>query len=218
MKNRIVFIIAAFLVLTMGCEKDEILETNSISSFTLNNGDCVTTIEQITICFDSILNDSRCAIGANCKWEGNATGIFDFTTREGINYKFELNTNTEFPVDTVIENIYILLTDLKPYPELNSEIQPKDYKANLTVANIKNIKSNATIIDFNPDKCGCCWGWTIKIGNDTIKSDNAIIGKTIGYKIDYPVNVFAEKGDLKQSCSELGSYDYYELKHIIKVP
>jgi len=218
MKNRIVFIIAAFLVLTMGCEKDEILETNSISSFSLNNGDCVTTIEQSTICFYSILNDSRCAIGANCKWEGNATVIFDFTTRESINYKFELNTNTEFPVDTVIENIYILLTDLKPYPELNSEIQPKDYKANLTVANIKNIKSNATIIDLNPDKCGCCWGWTIKIGNDTIKSDNAIIGKTIGYKIDNPVNVYAEKGSLKQSCSELGSYDYYELKHIIKVP
>jgi hypothetical protein len=218
MKKIAVLIISACLFLIIGCEKDETLESSPIASFTLNNNDCVTTIEQSTICFDSVLNDSRCAIGANCKWEGNATVIFNFTTFEGINYKFELNTNSEFPIDTVIENIYILMTDLKPNPELNTEIQLKDYEANLTVANIKSIKSNATIIDFNPDKCGCCWGWTIKIGNDTIKSDDTIIGKTIGYKIDYPINVYAEKGSLKQSCSELGGYDYYELKHIIKVP
>lgn len=218
MKSRIVYIFTACLILIIGCEKDEILDTNSIASFTLSHSDCVPTIKQSKICFYSILNDSRCAIGANCKWEGNATVIFDFTTFEGINYKFELNTNSEFPIDTVIENIYILMTDLKPNPELNTEIQPEDYEANLTVANIKNIKSNATIIGFNPDKCGCCWGWTIKIGNDTIKSDDAIIGKTIGYKIDNPVNVYTETGSLKQSCSEVGSYDYYELKHIIKVP
>ncbi len=51
-----------------------------------------------------------------------------------------------------------------------------------------SIKSNAVIIDFNPDKCYCCWGWTIVKGNDTIKSDNIIIGEIVGYDKEYPIN------------------------------
>lgn len=75
------------------------------------------------------------------------------------------------------------------------------------------IKSNATIIGFNPNKCYCCWGWIIKTGNDTIKSDNIIIGETIGYDIHYPVNVYIEIGELESKCSDLGfsNLDYYKV-------
>jgi hypothetical protein len=85
-----------------------------------------------------------------------------------------------------------------------------------------SLKPNAVIIDFNPHKCYCCWGWTIKMGSDTIKSDNIIIGETIGYQIDYPVDVYIEIGELETKCIDLGlmmdtSKDYYEVIKIEKI-
>jgi len=216
MKKTIIF--GLVIITLLSCEKDNQPDDSGfIDSFELITGDCYSSIEQSAICFDTILTDSRCAVGAECKWEGNATIKLDLTTRESENYKVKLNTNPDFPIDTTIENIYILLTDLEPYPETNKVIEPKDYKARLTVANIAKLKSNAKIIGFNPDKCGCCWGWTIKFGYDTIKSDDGIIGKIVGYNTDYPVNVYIEKGDLEQTCSGMGGYNYYGLKQLIKI-
>ncbi|MFN8255519.1 MAG: hypothetical protein U0W24_07515 [Bacteroidales bacterium] len=85
------------------------------------------------------------------------------------------------------------------------------------------LKGNAEIIGFVGDKCMCCWGWVIKIGNDTIKSDNAIISETLGNDIAYPVQVYIELGKLEQSCSDMGYTnsaslkDYYEIKKIKKI-
>jgi hypothetical protein len=70
---------------------------------------------------------------------------------------------------------------------------------------------NAEIISFNSDKCMCCWGWTIKIGNDTIKSDNIIIGKLVGYEIKDPIKVYIDLGEIKATCS-----NYYTIKEIKK--
>ncbi len=84
-------------------------------------------------------------------------------------------------------------------------------------------KSNAEIINFNADKCFCCWGWTIKIGNDTIKSDNIIIGETIGYEITNPVKVYIELGEIEDTCSNFTftnpnlKQDYYQIKKIEKI-
>ena len=33
-------------------------------------------------------------------------------------------------------------------------------------------KVQAEIIGFVPEKCGCCWGWEINVGNDTIKANS----------------------------------------------
>ncbi|MDC0584455.1 hypothetical protein OAO55_01860 [Bacteroidales bacterium] len=211
---RKIFLIGLVIFAFLSCEKDNKTSSDSIDTLELKVGNYYSSIEQSTICFDTILTDSRCANGANCIWEGNATIILNLTTKESENYKIELNTNPDFPIDTTIGNIYVLLTGLTPYPEIGQAISPEDYISKLTIANIDKLKSNAKIIDFTRTKCGCCWGWTIKIGNDTIKSDNELIGKTIGYSIGYPVNVYIEKGDLERTCSE---FDYYKILQIIKV-
>ena len=70
---------------------------------------------------------------------------------------------------------------------------------------------DAEIIGFNPDKCMCCWGWTIKIGNHTIKSDNVIIGELVGYEIKEPIKVHIELGEIKATCG-----DYYNINEIRK--
>ena len=72
-------------------------------------------------------------------------------------------------------------------------------------------KINAEIIGFNSDKCMCCWGWTIKIGNDTIKSDNVSIGELVGYVIKEPIKVYMELGEIEPTCS-----NYYNIKEIKK--
>lgn len=216
MRKIIVYgIVILFLI---NCDNDE-KNNNSdfIQTLELNTNDCQKSIESIMICFDKVLNDSRCATGAQCVWEGNAKIELRILSSDNLTHKICLNTNSEFEIDTIISNKYILLTDLSPYPQLNVEINPNDYIAQITIANIDELKSNAQVIDFNTDKCNCCWGWTIKVGNDTIKSDDNIIGKIIGYDIDYPINVYMERGEMEQTCSNVGQHNYYQIKRIVKV-
>ena len=54
----------------------------------------------------------------------------------------------------------------------------------------------------------CCWGWVIKMGKDTIKSEDSRIGKLVGYEIKEPVKVFIELG-------EPGICKYYGIKQIM---
>jgi len=68
---------------------------------------------------------------------------------------------------------------------------------------------DAEIIAFNPEKCGCCWGWTIKVGDETIKTDDVMIGELVGYRINKPIKVTVELGEQDETCS-----DYYEVKNI----
>ena len=86
-----------------------------------------------------------------------------------------------------------------------------------------SFKENAEVIDFNSDKCMCCWGWTIIIGSDTIKSDNIVIGETVGYEIKNPIKVYIELGQIEETCSDQGFTnpdllrDYYEIIKIEKI-
>lgn len=61
--------------------------------------------------------------------------------------------------------------------------------------------SNAEIIGFNPEKCMCCWGWTIKIGDDTIKTRDTRLAGLAGYDITTPVPVYIELGARDKDCA-----------------
>ncbi len=54
---------------------------------------------------------------------------------------------------------------------------------------------------------------------DTIKSDNIIIGEIVGYDKEYPINVYIEIGELENKCSDLGfsNSDYYEVLKIEEI-
>lgn len=75
-------------------------------------------------------------------------------------------------------------------------------------------KANAEIISFNAEKCICCWGWTIKKGNDTIKIDSIPLDIQIGYEINNPIPVYIELDSKKRDCSFMNRYDYYRIKKI----
>jgi len=71
------------------------------------------------------------------------------------------------------------------------------------------------IIGFEFAKCFCCWGWIIKNGNDTIKTDSL----PSNFKMDekFPIKVKIELGEKTQNCSAYRKHDYYKLKSIERV-
>jgi hypothetical protein len=82
---------------------------------------------------DSVLSDSRCATGANCKWEGNAEVRLDLILQGNRQYFLILNTNQDFRTDTLVENINYKLVGLLPYPEINETIDNEDYTIKIMI-------------------------------------------------------------------------------------
>lgn len=122
------------IISSAGCHKEEIRKGN----FEL--GDTVVIrISQllenkennIRIRMDSVLNDSRCPLGVECIWAGNATVQFLFSSQ--INeIGFKLNT-TLSPKDTLINGYRISLVSLLPYPVWKHPFPYKEYSAKITV-------------------------------------------------------------------------------------
>ncbi len=100
----------------------------------LSYRDCLYDPENhMYICLDSVLNDSRCPIGAYCFWEGNAEVRFRFEKFRDKNILFNLNTNIRFLRDTIVDGYKITLVGLRPAPALQHRVAQSDYKAKIVV-------------------------------------------------------------------------------------
>jgi hypothetical protein len=82
---------------------------------------------------DSLVNDSRCPLGATCVWEGNAELSFILEQDSELLYEFNLNTNPGFRTDTTINDLRYKLIDLLPYPELDTVRDLDDYIIQLII-------------------------------------------------------------------------------------
>lgn len=103
-------------------------------TITLAYNECVNDPEnRISICLDSVVNDSRCPTGVMCIWEGNAEVRFRLEQPDQRRVMFNLNTHRGFRNDTTISGYKITLTGLNPYPVYNRETDPRDYKAELLI-------------------------------------------------------------------------------------
>ena len=87
---------------------------------------------EISIMFDSVLNDSRCPKGVACIWAGNARVQFIFSCY-GDTTNFILNTlgGLTFRTDTLVSGYRVKLLKLNPYPDLSYSIQQKDCRAEI---------------------------------------------------------------------------------------
>jgi hypothetical protein len=77
-------------------------------------------------------------------------------------------------------------------------------------AGLENKTTDAQVIEFDARKCGCCWGWVIKIGSDTIKTEN-IPGLELTDNLVFPINGRIITGMKTSDCPE-NMFDYYEIK------
>lgn len=78
-----------------------------------------------------------------------------------------------------------------------------------------NKTTDAQVIGFVTEKCFCCWGWVIKVGTDTIKTEQ-IPTLIPSETIVFPINARITIGERTIDCSE-GMADYYEIKEFTEI-
>ena len=91
--------------------------------------------DEVSISFANVSEDSRCAKGVECIWEGQVTAVFrvvvsgeaigdkSLTVRGGLSDSVEFNGYT------------LSISAVDPYPDIDIPIKPADYSATLTLTN-----------------------------------------------------------------------------------
>src|SRR5215468_2762053 len=90
-------------------------------------------IEGLQITFDRVSEDSRCPIGVQCFWAGDAAASFTLQKPPAAAVHRTLHTSDRFERETEWEGFVVRLDDLKPYPKEGVTIAPDDYRATLVV-------------------------------------------------------------------------------------
>ena len=74
--------------------------------------------DQLKLCYDSLIEESRCPANANCVWQGVAKARFRFfiNDQEHAFYLSTLNFSTQYKIDTMIGGYTLKLVDIYPYP------------------------------------------------------------------------------------------------------
>jgi hypothetical protein len=89
-------------------------------------------VDNLSLEFTTLAEDSRCPASAMCVWEGNGR-ILLTATRGRTTAVLELNTSSRFPTSVVFESYYIQLRKLDPYPAVPSTPNPQTYTATVFV-------------------------------------------------------------------------------------
>jgi hypothetical protein len=74
--------------------------------------------DNLKLCFEAVVSDSRCPANAMCIWQGAATATFSFT-KNSKPHRFNLSTinmQPNYTKDTVIAGYKIEFINLSPYP------------------------------------------------------------------------------------------------------
>ena len=118
------------LLLVTGCGESPTAPTVSLNSeFVLAPGSAATIDgASMTVRFNDVSGDSRCAADAVCVWGGDAIVSLTVTSTSG-SREHDLHTGTMQPVKH--DDITIALVQLAPYPFSSIPIQPGDYRATL---------------------------------------------------------------------------------------
>jgi len=134
------FLVIGLISAFLSCNKEN--EPTLVNQFRLNDtikiafGDSLfNSDEKIYIAFNSVLEDSRCPMNANCIWAG--TAIVDFhISASNITVPFELATNevNNYSSDMIIDDFEIKLLGLYPYPKIGVESSNEDYLATIVLS------------------------------------------------------------------------------------
>jgi len=106
-------------------------------TLTLKHGQQKTAAKgEITIKFVSVTEDSRCPVGTNCVWAGNAKVHVKVTTRGGGQKTMVMNTSTG-PKGDQYNGWAIYLTSLTPEPKSGKKMNQRSYVATFTITRLQ---------------------------------------------------------------------------------
>lgn len=126
MKTKISLVFGMFtLVILLSCSNSKEIQQDvkDVQTFLLNDTISI-GLGELVLCesdldlfieFDSLISDSRCPIGAECFWEGNAEGKFAITYKKELE-EISLNTNDPKTNTKEMFGFEIQLITINPYP------------------------------------------------------------------------------------------------------
>lgn len=139
---RIIFICFTALIFISfcGCKKNSVFKSSSSSqtSDLISLEDCSQEIhgnDVVRICFEYVVEDSRCPRQVECVWEGTAVAKFSFAVNND-QHDITLSTvnlSPVFPSDTVLSGYKIQFIDLLPYPDTFNDPTATGYQAEVKI-------------------------------------------------------------------------------------
>jgi len=127
-------IAGSIFIVLFSCNKNIELGASSFISW---NGCSDNKNDHIKICFDSLVEDSRCPAGAQCFWQGRGVVKFAFTVnkeqRPVTLSTLGLHGLPRYPSDTILMGYKIELVNLLPYPEIYKNHGVSEYRAELRI-------------------------------------------------------------------------------------
>lgn len=92
---------------------------------------------KLNVKFISVVEDSRCPVGTNCVWAGNAKVKIHIGKTRGETKEFELNTNLD-PKTVVYKGYQIKIVSLSPRPGENVKAMAAKNTAVFEITKIKH--------------------------------------------------------------------------------
>lgn len=129
-------IVATSITLIGGCaaSAESPIEVSLERDFQLQAGQSAFVTEaNLTIGFQGVSLDSRCARGEVCVWEGDATVRVWLQQTGGSKDEFELHTSSRGQKVAVYKGFSVRLVAVHPTPVSGVEIAPTDYVATFQV-------------------------------------------------------------------------------------
>lgn len=122
------------LLLSFGCTA----QTDDITAYLgqeveLEIGQSVSVEEEIKVKFIEVVNDSRCAKGTTCIWQGEVTCIVEITYLESLHRKILTQPGLTQEPSSVVFKEYSITFNVKPYPELGKDIKTDEYRLQLVI-------------------------------------------------------------------------------------
>jgi hypothetical protein len=129
--KQIMMMMAAAL-LTVSCKKEAVINAQQGDNL-IDEGSCVQNIKgqsNVSVCFNKLLEDSRCPANAVCFWRGAAVAEFTLKTGSGpVTFKLADLKILSYTNDTTINNIRFTLKEVTPYPgEAGYETKKKNVR------------------------------------------------------------------------------------------
>jgi len=89
----------------------------------------------VKICFDSLMQDSRCPMGALCIWQGTAVVRFSLTVNNSSQNitLATLNVPGLYRTDTTLMGYKIALLNVTPFPRIDFPQNVSEYEAELRI-------------------------------------------------------------------------------------
>jgi hypothetical protein len=93
-----------------------------------------TRVNGLTLKFEGVSADSRCPIGVQCFWEGDAVVVVSVSEPSRKGAALELHTAGRFPREGTYGRYRVRLVSLVPQPRAGEPVAADRYRATLQVA------------------------------------------------------------------------------------